>query len=167
MSRKECYEAKKALRRCVQCGNQDAYTINGRTLCADCTGLKNEYQKRDYEKTKVKRANRMALRYEKLKSEGKCPQCTRKIDDIRFSLCSICRGKRRTKYLLAQQENGGYLPYREDSTKCYFCGKKAITGKRTCKEHLERGIIYAEKMRLIKKEKKENETSCRPSLENV
>lgn len=96
---KQSYNYLKTVRRCVQCGKQDAYTLNGRTYCAECMEWRNAYyQKRREDPEYAKKwADRSTERRRRFRESGLCPRCGKKPEPP-YSLCAKCRAKNRARY---------------------------------------------------------------------
>lgn len=83
-------------------------------------------------------------RYEYRKTNGLCVKCGKPYLDHRYSMCSICRYKNATQKRIKARNNGVKPKQTEISNRlerkengyCYFCGKPAVKGKKTCVEHL-------------------------------
>ena len=63
------YQARKNSHLCIQCGKQDAFTLNGRARCAECTAAERERDKKRYQKSGKER-NRKA--YQDRLEKGVC-----------------------------------------------------------------------------------------------
>ena len=72
---KESYYTRKILKRCVRCGTQDAYTLNGRSTCAECAEKVRAYNAA-YQQSGKARERQRAFR-EKHEAEGLCRYCNR------------------------------------------------------------------------------------------
>ena len=123
---------------CRDCGQEDAYTMNGRTLCADCAE-KNARQKREARKDPEKRK----MQYEShrrmtegRKAERKCPICGKPVSGSNVC-CDRCNAKHRN-YERAYRHERGQLgwEHRTDGTGCFLCGAPCVEGKKLCKKHM-------------------------------
>lgn len=86
------YQTCKRLQKCVRCGNQDARTIIGKSLCFDCLELKAEENKL-YEQTASQAKNR-----QKCMDNNICTLCRKRKTDGIHKTCQFCREKYRKQY---------------------------------------------------------------------
>lgn len=122
-------------KRCVQCAGQDAYTLNGRRLCAECTA-------KSYACNKAYReAHRDLLRKRyrdiraKRKAAGLCISCGRANDRDGRAECSFCAEKRRRKRI---QRVGTAFPRGSDGL-CWQCHhQEAEPDKKLCADCYQR-----------------------------
>lgn len=70
--RKKEREMRKRNHLCIQCGQQDAYTLAGRSRCSRCCEQEKPREHENYKKN-GKESNRR--RYEKYLREGHCVRC--------------------------------------------------------------------------------------------
>lgn len=114
--------------RCYRCGTQDAYTINGRTRCAECVekGRLQTEKHRPEHKEQVK-ASQKALYYAR-KNAGLCPQCGRPRDGATV-YCKTCAARRRENW----RKN-----YVNPMLHCRRCDNMPEPGYSYCKECLEK-----------------------------
>lgn len=144
MTQKEYRKLLKQNHICRNCKKQDAYTLNGRTYCAECAE-KNAEQKRNARKKDGGEKDRIACRkhQEKNRKEHKCVYCGRKLqEDYNYKTCVYCRAKNR-KYLEQRRREAGMISWdmRCSSDICFQCGKNPpIEGKRLCKECYEKKV---------------------------
>lgn len=80
----------KSVQRCVRCGKQDAYTMNGHQRCYECSEKCKEYSKKSNQKLREKHNRAMHERYQRLKAEGMCVECGTKEARPGFVLCQRC-----------------------------------------------------------------------------
>ena len=117
-------------KRCTKCQRQDAYTLNGRLLCAECAQKANEYNKSKRDKAKA--AERQKSNYNLLKEKGICTRCGKRKAENGITVCSICREKLR-QMRSDERRKKGIFP-KGESGYCARCNKeKAIEGKKVCK----------------------------------
>ncbi len=93
----ETYAYLRANHRCVQCRKVDAYTLNGRAYCAECTAYRNAYYARRWKARPDVRADnqrRVTEFLQKRRDQGLCPSCGRKSEPP-YIYCAACRAKRR------------------------------------------------------------------------
>lgn len=103
--RKRCYERYhylKSQNRCVDCTKQDAYTLSGRTHCAECAERRSAYkkayredpEKRERISKQVKQG--MKRMHDKRIAEHRCTCCGRNLAfDDTHRACDMCRAKDR------------------------------------------------------------------------
>lgn len=141
MTQQEYRQKLKKYHICRECKKQDAYTLNGRTYCADCAEKIAERKRKERAKDGGLK-NKIACKKwkEKNESEHRCKKCGRALaDSYTYKTCEYCRAKQRERLRKRRIENG-ILPWdmRCNSDVCFQCGKKTpISGKRLCKECYE------------------------------
>lgn len=132
---KELYNTRRALHRCVQCGKQDAFTLNGRAYCADCTEWRRLYYlERARKKPEVlEKARAYGLsRTQRLREAGLCTHCGKRNVTPPYATCDRCRAKARAAYRAKRE------PYMNDETLCRKCHKRPrLEGKNMCAECTE------------------------------
>lgn len=128
--------ALKALHLCVDCKGQDAYTLNGRWVCAECAEKRAAYMRnwragtdyghRLWEKRKVQEWER--------REQGVCYKCGRKLDDKRYKTCWRCRAQdRKYKDMRHRSKTPQWL--RGKDGRCYRCNERPCEpGFKTCPE---------------------------------
>lgn len=135
----------KSRQRCTRCGRQDAFTLNGRSICADCV----EKQRESYKRYRAERgaelnAQNKAYRA-KMVEAGLCPNCG-KPSDGGYVNCQRCRAVARQKMKRRRRESGS-LPHGANGS-CYTCNKRpALPGKRLCRECYEKSLASMAKAR--------------------
>lgn len=147
MANKERYDTLKHLKRCVDCGKTDAFTLSGRAYCAECCEKqrksKQKYSKRNKEK-KRKSAKKL---YEERKSNHLCVKCGKTLpDNYRYTNCEKCRVKLRQACERYHRKNGIFP---RDTSLCYRCQKNTpLKDKKVCAEcykNLCKNIEHASK----------------------
>lgn len=132
---KDLYNTRRMLHRCVQCGKQDAFTLNGRVYCADCTEWRRMYYlKRAEARPEVLENARahMATRRVALQEKGICPTCGKRKVTPPYATCDQCRAKARER---DRAKRGWYI---RDDTLCAKCHKRLrLEGKKMCAECCE------------------------------
>ena len=118
-------------KRCVRCGEIDAFTLAGRQSCAVCCEKQAEYYEQNRERIKAQRKERAAW----YKANGICPRCG-KPNDSNFESCAECRDKKKFYQRIRRQKMN--VPSevnwpRGDNGICYICNKRPkVEGKRVC-----------------------------------
>lgn len=126
MSKREYY---KMQQRCVECGKRDAYTLNGRALCANCI----EKQKAWHNKNR-ETINRAAnARFHRKKAEyvanGLCSRCGQRPAEDGYRMCWKCQEYSHKRYMKSQRHKDALL----NAGGCTRCHKaEPLEGKRLC-----------------------------------
>lgn len=118
---------------CANCLKVDAYTMNGRWLCAECAEINAEKQRerRDKNGDKVNEAQRE--RHKRLLADGKCRDCGKPAyNGTSFCYVHLCRHRR-----YGQKYRERNRAYREEG-RCLWCENNAVEGYKFCEEHLQR-----------------------------
>lgn len=151
ISKKEYYAMRKKAHVCVHCGQEDAFTMIGRSLCAECAKKWAKWNTEGRKKQGAKeRAREVKQRlYDRRKEQGLCPYCGRKAS-IGYVQCERCRakGRRRTKKFneikYGARQRGEY-------GMCWTCNKKESVGdKRLCKDCIERAMKALDKANRVR-----------------
>lgn len=101
--------------RCIYCGEQDAYTLNGRKCCSVCVEKSAARTKKRIEANKEIYAQRRKDQYEDRKDACLCVRCGRP-NDGEHVLCDKCRAYANRKM---RQYRG---PSKTDLGMCRHCG---------------------------------------------
>lgn len=131
----------KRLHICVSCLNQDAFTLIGRTYCADCAA-KNAAKKRKKYSTKEareKRSEQRRLLRQRHIENHECAECGKKLpENYNFHLCSACRWKKRRRWHRKDMRGVDGM--------CSRCGKElCMEGKKLCAKCYEKVVPIAMK----------------------
>ena len=144
---KEYYKWLKENHYCRLCKSKDAYTLGGRTYCAECAEKLNAKHKEN--RWALLESERQKARYETNKANGICIRCGKREADKGYTMCSICRAKLKIKRTEERRKKGIFA--RGEDGYCYRCNKgKAIEGKKLCEK------CYNEWMKHIYKPNNEN-----------
>lgn len=130
-SQRECRSYYKSIQRCVRCHKKDAYTMNGRSYCAECAEKERDRSKKRYEHDKERRSKRAKELKEERMSNGLCYRCGRPQDKEGRGLCKRCAAmKRETKRRNAPEDAITIQERIERSYDgfCYKCGKTTKKG---------------------------------------
>ncbi len=116
---------------CIVCGEMDAFTMVGRSLCADCADSANERIKKAYAAGyRTKRLAQAKEHREKRRVSGLCTRCGGKRQNEKYKLCEECRREARRYYQKHKVENGHYT---RELGICYLCNREPeLPGYRTC-----------------------------------
>lgn len=138
---------------CTRCGREDAYTMAGRSMCAECAENARERKARQY--ADDDRRQRMYAQHrngkQKRRDAGICPECGRPATP-EYSTCEYCRAKHRN-YMRRYRNTAP----RGENGLCWQCNKnEAIPGKRVCQTCYERLLDSAEKGRISQEKMKVN-----------
>lgn len=133
---KEIYRYYKERNRCVRCHKQDAYTLNGRSRCAECAEKDSERHRRNYT---TENNNKKCQKFrKKCKENGLCTTCGRPAvqGKVRCTECLLKCRKATAAYRASKGEVN--LP-RGDNGICWKCNKKPVVdGKKMCPDCLEK-----------------------------
>ena len=126
---------------CIQCGKEDAYTMAGRSRCADCAEKMREADKRRYKKDGKKRNDQA---YQQRIERGLCVRCGKHPVPPGRRICDLCvkQTQRNTRKRFIEQ--GGNWPRGENGI-CWTCNKEpVIPGQRVCAACYEK-VLAAQK----------------------
>lgn len=148
ITRKEYYDMRKNAKVCVKCGKEDAYTMNGRSNCAECAEKIRDWF-REYRKDpseKERRKNRKIEHRLKMVEEGKCIRCGKK-NTGPYKTCPHCLAKKRNYNRNKNHEKSAT----KGVTLCWQCNKeKMLPGYKLCAK------CYDMKMKALEKANKVN-----------
>ena len=135
----------KKLHICRGCKRQDAYTLSGRTYCAECAA-RNAKKKREWRENPANRAKSIEgtkKQREKWAAEGRCTRCGRlKPPGTKYQTCIDCRTQMREAKTARKIARGTNWP-RGWHGYCWQCNKvPAMEGKHLCPECYEMKIRY-------------------------
>ena len=116
---------------CTVCKERDAFTMNGRWRCAECTEKFNAYRREYDARTRGEKAERERLYREEHKKNGLCVQCSRPAEDG-YLMCSYHRAKNRNR------KQAEYREKHPKRTGVCRCGKPFADGKRMCSDCCEK-----------------------------
>ena len=122
---------------CTACHGQDAYTLAGRSRCAECAE-KNRIQKAAYRERNFDRlSDTNDDWYYRMKAEGRCVKCGREVEDpANYTTCAMCRAKQRAEDA-ERRLASGKIPkaIASDCGVCGICNRRpAMEGRKTCPE---------------------------------
>ena len=119
---------------CRSCKRQDAYTLNGRTYCAECAGKGAEKQRNWREKHPGANAAAVKRSFEKRVAEGRCKYCGDPLPDDGYKSCPTCRARMRKLNAEYRAAKGVNQP-RGGNGYCWQCNRRpAQEGFRLCRE---------------------------------
>ncbi len=139
----------KALCLCRDCKQQDAYTLAGRTYCAECAAKLAAVKRECREDAEFRvMANARCRRWRESRTDaGLCKRCGRRKPQAGRVLCRYCVAKTSRTRRDADIANGMNWP-RGANGYCWQCNKRlAMEGKRLCPECYERKVKLLERMR--------------------
>ena len=139
MTEAEYRALKKKHHICPHCGKQDAYTLAGRTLCAECAERERvrketsrkapEARKKENEYAKAERARRRAANL--------CLYCGKRPAAQGHTMCGVCLAKQRRYKNRRDREKGRRMwDERTNGTGCFMCGEPCVEGKKLCEKHM-------------------------------
>lgn len=127
---------------CIGCGEQDAYTLNGRTYCAECAA-REAARKRETRDNEKNRADAKSYR-DMWRAEGRCTRCGHAKGDDGHMTCPACRAynhQRKVETRMANYPRGG-------NGLCFQCNKRPVRdGSRLCEECYAVKLVSIEKAR--------------------
>lgn len=147
ISKKQFYQMRKHAGVCVDCGQEDAYTMAGRARCADCAERCRANQERystDLEKRQIA-ADRTRERRHARKASGLCPMCGRKpmLGHVKCLECTLRQRK-------ADMKKRGERHQRIDAM-CWQCNKREpILGKKLCPDCYPSALAKLEKANRVR-----------------
>lgn len=149
------YAVRKKAGLCVTCGKEDAYTIAGRSRCADCAEHYRLLRKR-WREAHLERDRATNARAKRKKIEaGCCTLCGKKLieadKETGYLNCPACRRKEAGRKR-EQRRKAGAVPrqefYRQDH--CPYCGGELAPGKKMCQACIDR--FCRDHLKLVKDE---------------
>lgn len=138
ISEKVFYQMRKHAGVCPKCGKEDAFTMAGRTMCADCAErarVNMECRRSNPEKRAAICKSVQKLKQSR-KDAGLCPDCGGSPMQGHVKCVACVRRDRAYK----RKHRGGPKP-RGQYGICWTCNKaEAITGKRLCQNCWEKAM---------------------------
>ena len=118
---------------CVDCKRQDAYTLNGRARCFECSEKNREGQrKRRNENLEAERKKSRDQR-QQWREAGKCTRCGRDKPAWEvYAVCERCRARDNDSRQRKREQRDDYFP-RGTTGLCYFCLQPVMDGKKECR----------------------------------
>ncbi len=120
----------RGLERCTECGAKDAYTMNGRWLCAECAEKHGDYNHAYYERQADVIADRRKALRSYRREHRLCTVCGKALTEAcPYSICEACRAANRRKNGRLRREKGiiPRLQWRELGL-CMRCGAPRMKG---------------------------------------
>lgn len=116
---------------CERCQGQDAFTLAGRKLCADCNEAEKEYQRLNYAKIAESRNEKIRSRREERREKHQCTTCGKPLQKTyTYSTCEHCRALSRAKKERAQIWDGRLdREAMRDLGLCVRCGAPRMDGE--------------------------------------
>lgn len=123
---------------CRYCKRQDAYTLSGHVLCAECAENEREGQRKRREADGGKKnRDRVKAQRDAWRADGMCTYCGKREPRDGRKLCDICAAKHRQRVHDRRLATGINWP-RGANGYCWQCNKnKAIEGKGLCPDCFE------------------------------
>ncbi len=141
---RESYLFFKSQHMCKSCHKTDAFTLAGRTLCAECTEKNRAMKDRYRAEHRAELNKKNATWYATAKEEGRCVSCGRILLCTGFVTCDLCRAKRRIRD--AERRRGLGIFQKGDDTFCAICARRPpMEGKRVCPSCYESNMRNLEK----------------------
>lgn len=134
---KRMRELMKKDNRCIQCGKQDAYTLNGRSRCSVCAEASRARDRARYETHGSYEAQK--AKREKRAANGLCVRCGR-IAPTGRRVCQLCVGHT-NKNLRKRRISDGMNWPRGSNGICWTCNKEPVLeGKKLCQSCYDKAI---------------------------
>ena len=134
------YNKYKLLHKCVKCGKQDAFTLRGKSTCAECTEIQRKCDaKRNALRSEEYKEKKRLKRLE-AKENGMCTRCYKRKAAEGYTECEKCRNVH-IRYNRRKTLNNGKLSASEayDCGLCMQCRKKPhMEGRKQCPECYEK-----------------------------
>ena len=119
---------------CRDCGERDAYTENGRLLCAECQERQNERQRDLSPERKARKAESQKALKEARKAQGLCPICGKRPMSKGYKSCDVCRAAHRLEVQRSRRKQGTMS--RDEAYDLGICVRclnaPAVEGKKLC-----------------------------------
>lgn len=134
------YQKRKLLQCCVKCGKQDAFTLIGKTTCAECNETQRKCDaKRNAERSEEYKEAKRQKRQE-AKANGICTTCLKRTAMKGYAKCEKCRAAY-IRYNKKRSLNSNKL----SASEAYYCGlcmqcrkKPHMEGRKQCPECYEK-----------------------------
>lgn len=127
---------------CPSCGKQDAYTLAGRTMCAECAERERLRAEKRRETAGDILRHRQAEIRRKRAEEGKCTRCGRNTDGV-HKLCLECRLQTaRMKRERMHRKGSMTWEQRVSGFVCFYCGGEPMEGRKICEECYKKRCGY-------------------------
>lgn len=140
MYERTAYKSHKEKGVCVKCGKEDAYTMTGRALCAECGELRAGRNKSNREKNAEKYRTRDKIRhknrYYELKNEHRCIACGKilpswwshvRCPEHHRHFCDWSKNVRRNRGIISHTEA-------LEQGMCFLCMKKPASNGKMCED---------------------------------
>ena len=128
---------------CPVCRKNNLF--GGEHACLECKAKKNiymiHYRARNREEYNAKQLEINKQTYRRLREEGLCVECKRKVDDPeKHARCEWCRAKyreRRARERIVKMAKPSLQQIRKEAGLCYLCGEPLYEKHKVCKKHYE------------------------------
>lgn len=134
MTETEWRKCLKAAHLCRECKKQDAYTLGGRTYCAECAAKGAERKRKARQDDEYRKRDNLASRkwHAEKAASGLCVYCGKRKPESGRKVCRTCSKKMWERKRDKRIEAGMNWP-RGANGYCWLCNKrKAIEGKKLC-----------------------------------
>lgn len=144
MTEKEWKDKLKANHICVNCKKTDAYTMAGRSYCAECAEKMAEKKRelRHDEAYRLKSLQDAAEWRKRMAEEHRCTRCGKTLPRGHGKkLCVECLVYSKRKCEERRRSKGVRTwDMRNEEGTCFICGKPSIHGKRMCQSCYEQRL---------------------------
>ena len=152
MTEAEWRKRLKAAHMCLDCGKQDAYTLNGYTCCYECNAKRNQIAK-EYRANGggAKAVEGKRRRKQQRREEHKCITCGKPLSRLEpYATCKACRKRDRAR------RRAQFVPKRLVGVVCYQCCQEPpMPGKKLCEKCYNANLLKLGKAWAVNREKKE------------
>lgn len=144
---------------CRECKKQDAFTLAGHTLCAECRARNTELRAKTRKNNPQHERDIAKKRYYERKKQGICANCGKRKPEKDRSLCKVCITKANKKRALEAYAKRCEAEYKK---LCAICkSSPRIKEKRVCENCYKKLILNLEKANETNKIKRESKRVCR------
>lgn len=125
----------KSKERCIECHEQDAFTLNGRSLCGVCAEKERLRKAKEYQNNGEVIRKRDQIAYEARKKMRLCVKCGKPLEDGNHRVrCLRCTRKQSiAEHIKLENEAPKVRNYpRGDNGICYVCNQRETFPDRRC-----------------------------------
>ena len=153
MNQNEYRKLLKKAHLCRECKKQDAFTLAGHYVCAECRKRNTELRAKIRKNNPQHEKDVAKKRYYERKAKGICANCGKRKVEKGKSWCKVCTTKTNKKRDLENHAKRCEVEYKGLCTMCK--SNPRIEGKRVCKNCYEKLMLNLEKadeVNIIKRE---------------
>ena len=105
--------------RCLNCGERDAYTLNGRVQCAECAQNERIRRREKYPMHNERDNRKRRELYAQRKAEGICTRCGKRLAGTQNLMCDICAAAQKVRQKKDARKKG--IMSREEARDLGIC----------------------------------------------